>query len=270
MITRSFGRAGRLHEAHAVSGRRGSGAGPADPTPPARPDRDAARREAESIAERYARRAKQDWRYDRLNPAAMRASQDVERALAGLLRLHARFDRAEARVVELGCGHGDWLLGLLRLGFRPQHLRGVELLPDRAAAARARLPADLRIDTGDALAVDIAPASQDLALQFTVFSSVLDAGVRRQLAATMWRWLRPGGAVLWYDFTVDNPRNPDVRGVPARELRSLFPEGRIDARRLTLAPPIARAACRLHPALHDLLAAVPLLRTHCMAWIAKP
>ena len=41
----------------------------------------------------------------------------------------------------------------------------------------------------------------------------------------MWRWVRPGGGVLWYDFTFDNPRNPDVRGVPLARVRELFPHG---------------------------------------------
>ena len=30
--------------------------------------------------------------------------------------------------------------------------------------------------------------------------------------------LAPGGGVLWYDFTVNNPRNPDVRGVPMKRV----------------------------------------------------
>jgi hypothetical protein len=76
--------------------------------------------------------------------------------------------------------------------------------------------------------------------------------------------------VLWYDFTVDNPRNPDVRGVPLDEVRALFPQARISARRVTLAPPLARAVCRLSPSLYPLLNAVPLLRTHVLAWIEKP
>ena len=89
------------------------------------------------------------------------------------------------------------------------------------------------------------------------------------LAAAMWRWLAPGGAVLWYDFTVNNPRNPDVRGVPLAEVRTLFPKGRITARRVTLAPPLARAVCRIHPRLYPLLNAMPLLRTHVLAWVVK-
>ena len=86
----------------------------------------------------------------------------------------------------------------------------------------------------------------------------------------MWSWLRPGGAVLWYDFTYNNPRNPDVRGVPLRRVQALFPQGRITARRVTLAPPLARVLVRVHPALYGLFNSVPWLRTHILCWIEKP
>jgi hypothetical protein len=76
--------------------------------------------------------------------------------------------------------------------------------------------------------------------------------------------------VLWYDFTVDNPRNPDVRGVPVGRIRELFPQGRLTYRRVTLAPPVARAVCRAHPVLYPVLNALPWLRTHVLAWIEKP
>jgi len=72
------------------------------------------------------------------------------------------------------------------------------------------------------------------------------------------------------DFTFDNPRNPDVRGVPAARLRALFPEGRIVARRVTLAPPVARRVCSIHPSLYTVFNALPLLRTHLLCWIEKP
>ena len=122
---------------------------------------------------------------------------------------------------------------------------------------------------GDAAAAPIAPASQDLVFQATVFSSLLDDGTQQRLAQTMWSWLRPGGAILWYDFTVDNPRNRDVRGVPVARIRQLFPEGRLRWQRVTLAPPLARRACRLHPSLYTLFNALPWLRTHALAWIDK-
>ncbi|HKW83836.1 MAG TPA: class I SAM-dependent methyltransferase, partial [Burkholderiaceae bacterium] len=128
----------------------------------------------------------------------------------------------------------------------------------------------LPLHLGDALAVDLPGASQDIVFVSTVFSSILDAATQRELAASMWHWLRPGGAVLWYDFAVDNPRNPDVRGVPRARLHELFPDGRHAVRRITLAPPIARGVCRWHPALYTVFNTIPLLRTHLLAWITKP
>jgi hypothetical protein len=44
----------------------------------------------------------------------------------------------------------------------------------------------------------------------------------------------------------------------------------VQARRVTLAPPLARAVCRVHPALYAPFNLVPWLRTHVLAWIAKP
>ena len=85
----------------------------------------------------------------------------------------------------------------------------------------------------------------------------------------MWSWLKPGGGVLWYDFTYNNPNNPDVRGMPVRRVHELFPHGRFIVRRVTLAPPISRRVCRIHPALYAVLNALPILRTHVLCWIEK-
>ena len=223
-----------------------------------------------AMAGRYARRAALAGLYDPLRPEVMQARHERQRVLAALLRRHARAPLAQLRLLEVGCGAGGNLLELIGLGFEPANLLANELLPERAAAARARLPAAVQVLEGDALALPLPEAGLDLVLQSTVFSSLLDPGFRARLAARLWAWLRPGGAVLWYDFAVNNPRNPDVTGLPLAELRRLFPAASIDARRVTLAPPLARRAAALHPALPALLNTVPLLRTHRMAWIAKP
>ncbi len=224
--------------------------------------------EAAAVAERYRRRLAFDARYSLLDRAALAEQQGRLRAWASLWSAHAA-QLSDWRITEVGCGDGGNLLDVIRLGAQPGHLRGLELMPARAERARARLPAAVRIDTGDAVRADIAPASQHAVLQFTVFSSLLDDAFQQRLADTMWRWVRPGGGVLWYDFAVDNPRNPDVRGVPLRRVRELFPQAEAQVRRLTLAPPLARAACRVHPALHGLLNALTPLRTHRLVWLRK-
>lgn len=225
--------------------------------------------EPQAVAERYARRASTDL-YSPLRPDVCRLLQERQRAMLGLFAAAGIAATHSLRVTEVGSGTGGNLLELLQLGFQPANLQGIELLPERHAQARARLPDAVRLFQGDATTAAIEPASQDLVLQATVFSSLLDDNFQQRLADTMWRWLRPGGAVLWYDFAVNNPRNPDVRGVPLARVRQLFPGGRLSARRVTLAPPLARVLCRLHPALYGVFNGLPLLRTHRLAWIAKP
>jgi SAM-dependent methyltransferase len=227
-----------------------------------------------AVAARYARRSAQGLadRYSLLRPEVWQMVQERQRALLRLLAAQGITDVSALRATEVGCGSGGNLLELLRLGFAPQHLTGLELLPDRHAQARGVLPEATTVWLGDAAQATqapVAPASQDLVLQSTVFSSLLDDGFQQRLAHTMWQWLKPGGAVLWYDFSVNNPRNPDVRGVPLRRVQALFPQGRITHHRVTLAPPLARAVCALHPALYGVFNALPLLRTHVLAWVHK-
>lgn len=233
------------------------------------PNDDIGTREADAVAARYARRdAPADAaRYSVFNDAALEALQERQRFLLALLREQGVRDLSGLRMLDLGCGAGQNLLDVLRWGAAPQHLTGIDLLPERIAAARAVLPPAVRLLQGDALGADVPEGSQDIVTQFTVFSSVLDAQVRDALAARMWAWLKPGGLLVWYDFTVDNPRNPDVRGVPLAQVRAWFAQARVlRVRRLTLAPPLAR---RLPRALRRLVDWPPL-RTHVLVVARKP
>jgi SAM-dependent methyltransferase len=238
--------------------------------PPANPLVDHSR-ELLAIGERYGRRGSPAATgvYRPLDPYVTSARQERERALVRWARRHIRAPVTERRVLEVGCGTGDNLLDLIRLGFEPRNLVGVEMLLGRADRARSRLPAGVEVHNGDAATLDLAGGSFDVVLLFTVFTSLLDDSFRRVLAARVWDLVRPGGGVLWYDFVWDNPRNPDVRGVPVREVRRLFPEGTVRHWLLTLAPPIGRRLCRVAPALYPLVNALPFLRTHALCWVEK-
>ena len=227
--------------------------------------------EPEAVAARYARRSAcvEGARYDPMAASVYMSLQERHRALVGLLRLAKLEPVARKRVLEIGCGSGSNLLELIALGFSPRNLIGNELLLDRVSMARERLPAAVELLSGDASRLDLAPSSFDIVYQSTVFTSLLDPEFQERLAARMWDWARPGGRVLWYDFTFDNPSNPDVRGVALPRIRELFPDGRIVARRVTLAPPINRRVSRIHPSLYTVFNLLPFLRTHLLCWIGK-
>jgi SAM-dependent methyltransferase len=226
--------------------------------------------ETARIRERYARRTESLHHalYNPLDPAVQLAMQEKERLVAGWLA-GTGIPPAEMTLLDVGCGTGDDLLMFLRLGFAPENLAGCELLEDRAAVARTRLPARTRLLCGDVLGLDIGASSYDVVSQSTVFTSLLDDRYQERLAAEMWNIARPGGGILWCDFVYDNPRNPDVRGVGLSRIRELFPGASVKAWRMTLAPPISRRLTKVSPRLYSLFNVFPFLRTHILAWIAK-
>ena len=226
--------------------------------------------EIELIRERYARRDDTvSGRYNYLSPAVQLSVQERQRALTRWLRANWRRPVCETRLLEIGCGGGQNLLEFLRLGFRPENMVGNDLLSERASAARHVLPAALTVLPGDARELNFPPGAFDIVFQSTVFTSILDQEFQETLAKRMWQWAAPSGGVLWYDFVYDNPKNPDVAGVPVARVKQLFPAGEFASWRLTLAPPISRFVTRIHPCLYGLLNTVPLLRTHVLCWIQK-
>src|SRR5690242_10075986 len=216
--------------------------------------------EEERIRLAYARRGP-DPRYSWFSRGNLWMVQRRERDVLDALRRNGVSDLSEKIVLDIGCGHGQWLADLIKWGARPENLSGVDLLPERIEAARARLPETVRLEVGSATSVPSADASHDMVVLSTVFSSILDTGARRAVAAEVLRVLRRDGLVLWYDFFVDNPANKDVRGVSKGELRVLFPGCQIDLRRTTLAPPITRRVAPRSWFACSLLDAFPLLRT---------
>ncbi len=102
-----------------------------------------------------------------------------------------------------------------------------------------------------------------------MFTSILDADLRRQVASEMLRVVKPDGVILWYDFHMRNPRNPGVRAVRKAEIRELFPGCSMTLRRITLAPPITRMLAHRSSLLCHLLERVSLLRTHYLGLIRK-
>ena len=220
--------------------------------------------EADRILEELRRREREvpvDF-YSLDRPANRFLRQGQERALRKALEEIGPL--AGKRVLEVGCGSGNWLEMLERAA----SLSGIELEPGRAASAAARFPgADIR--SGDASRLPWESGSFDVVLQSTVFSSILDPGMRRAVASEMLRVLAPGGAILWYDFFMDNPSNPHVRGVRRREIAALFPGCRIALRRATLAPPIARRVVPVSWKLATLLESLRVLDTHWFGVILR-
>mgnify|MGYP000936589178 CR=1 FL=1 len=220
--------------------------------------------EIDKIKERYSERVrsgKNVWysRHMLLNELYRKEKDDCIRKLFRKIQFT---NFSEIKVLEVGCGNGSNLQKLIESGFSSANLYGNELLDERLQQARTTLPSDVHLYPGDACALPFESHSFDIVYQSTVFSSILDQEFRQSLASRMWDWVRPGGGILWYYFIYNNPWNPDVRGVSVKQVKSLFPHGRLIYYRLTLAPPLARFVTTIHPVLYSIFNVFPLLRTH--------
>jgi ubiquinone/menaquinone biosynthesis C-methylase UbiE len=224
--------------------------------------------EIQRIESAYAKRAS-GLRYTFFEPATLLACQERERKLLAVLSGAGIESLQDLRILEVGCGTGFWLREFVKWGARPENIHGIDLLPERINAARRLCPAGIGLECGSAAQLGMADGEYDLVMQSTMFTSILDKQMKVQVAREMLRVLRPKGHILWYDFRVNNPSNPDVRGIKAKEVRDLFPTCRIEFHRLTLAPPIARPLARMSSALHNALACVSPLRTHLLALISR-
>lgn len=205
--------------------------------------------------------------YSIFNPAQLFMLHSRERALLASLRGAGLTSLEGRKVLEIGCGGGGVLKEYLRYGVPVADLHGIDLLFDRLQAARAALPG-LPLVNANGEYLPYSSESFDLVLQYTAFSSILDARVKRSMAGEMLRVLKPEGKVIWYDFWL-NPTNKHTKGIKPAEIRSLFPGCKYEFHKITLAPPIARRLVPLSWGLAHFLESLKIFNTHYLAIISK-
>lgn len=228
--------------------------------------------EIERIDAVYSRRGYDtDLDYSEANAVYLHRLHSMEHATLSALKA-AGMERnlADLQVLDFGCGNGRWFGRWIAWGATPSNLTGVDLRGAAIELACTLFP-QCCFKVMPQGCVPFPDASFDVVYQNLVFSSILDDGIRRAAAAEMMRVLKPGGVILWCDFTYDNPRNPHVRGVTQRDIKELFPNVETIVRKsVILAPPIARRVVQRSWLMADFLeSGFPFLRTHIFAALRK-
>jgi SAM-dependent methyltransferase len=221
------------------------------------------------ISAAYARRHGDDIRYSLFSSGHLFMMQEREREALALLRRHGFTNLGVKTILEIGCGAGYWLREFIKWGARPENIIGVELIPEYVAEARRLCPSGIKIECGSAATLPFSDETFDLILQSTVFTSILDSDMKQRIASEMIRIVKKDGAILWYDYHVNNPWNPDVRGVKKREIHRLFPGCWIRLQRTTLAPPLVRLLAPYSWLAPYLLSKCPFLCTYYLGLIQK-
>ena len=206
--------------------------------------------------------------YSLLKLDSLYIKQQREKAITSLLVSNNVNNLADKTILDVGCGNGGTLREFIEYGAQPENCFGLDLLPDRIENAK-KLSPNINFKCGNAESLPYSNESFDILILFTVLTSVLDIEMKRNLANEMLRVMNPKSFIIYYDFHVNNPKNPDVRGVKKKEIQKLFPNCKISLRRVTLAPPLVRSIAPVSFIACQLLEIIPLLRTHYLGIIKK-
>ncbi len=225
--------------------------------------------ELERIIEAYKRRKGIDRiSYSYFSPANLFMIQSRERKILEVIKRYVGEKLDEKKILDVGCGEGGELRNFLKYGAKPENLYGIDLLEDRIERAR-RINPNVNFTSGNAERLPYPECFFDLVTQFTVFTSIFDENMKRNIAREMLRVLKDDGIILWYDFIYNNPKNPDVKGIKKREITSLFPGCKFDFQKITLAPIITRAIAPYSWFACYLLEKIRIFNTHYLVVIRK-
>ncbi len=219
--------------------------------------------------EQYSRDQRARTHWSPSNPGNIAIASERDRVFELRLRQSQYWPLSERHVLDIGCGTGSVLAKFLDWNVPTENLHGVDLLSERIQAARLRYP-NIDFKQGNAEILPFYDDSMDLILTFTVFSSILDDQMAEGVANEAIRVLKPGGAILWYNFRFDNPYNRNTRGMDKPWIQQLFPGFDIKLSPITLLPPLARRLGQMTRLLYPVFGSIRTLRTHYVGLLMKP
>lgn len=195
-------------------------------------------------------------------------SQEREREIKKAIRRDEVTFSFDKNILDVGCGKGAVLSYFLKEGIPPENLYGIDLLPERIEEAKKLYPG-MSFICRNAEKLPCPDEFFDIITQSTVFTSILNLGMKKEIASEMVRVLKPNGVIIWHDYRFNNPFNPNVKAIRRREIMNLFPDCQFDFKLINLNPFIARPLARFSWRLCEALEKLSILRTHWLVAIKK-
>ena len=207
--------------------------------------------------------------HDRLTAYGNWAHRQVERHLAWALakKFQSQRELEDLKILDVGCGTGEYLMWFASLGIPFTNLFGIDLLDWKIAESAKRFPG-ITLVCGDASSTGWPAAHFDVIYMVTCLDSILDTRIRKAVANEISRLLKPEGLIVSLHFTW-NPLNKATVGIDKDELARLFPAHFIRSKRVILAPPLSRLLLRLGEPIVAILGSIPFLCFHRIAYIHK-
>lgn len=168
-------------------------------------------------------------------------------------------DPKTTRILDAGCGGGGDIYHLLRLGYDPECITGLDIQTERLDGARKVYP-HIRWIEGDATRMTFETVSFDMIFESGMFATLPDDTVRSAIASEMVRVCRPGGYLVLVDWRTPKPGDSNYKALTQRELRKLFAIGRdtvlTGIYKGALVPPVGRFLSKYAPWLYFLVAKI--------------
>jgi ubiquinone/menaquinone biosynthesis C-methylase UbiE len=162
-------------------------------------------------------------------------------------------DRAETKVLDVGCGDGSSLLPFLRLGFEPGNLVGVDIRDEKIHIAQTRYPG-LQFRSADASSLDFRDETFDIVQESMIFLQIPDNDLSLRIAREMLRVTKIGGHLVLSDWRFGKPGQQEFNPMNTKRISRLFAVGQQTVVRSvfrgSLVPPVGRFFSKNLPSMY--------------------
>ena len=206
----------------------------------------------------YYAKAGKDRNNLRDNPGVLFQTLAAEQAFFNACR-QINHNPPEANVLDVGCGAGADIAQLIRIGYVPSKITGIDIQEERLETAR-KIYGGVRILNSDATSMQFEDNSFDLVFESTMFATLPIDAERIAIASEMIRVCKPGGYLLLVDWRTPKPGDKNYKALTRARMASLFKLGEktelITVCRRALVPPVGRFLSAYLPSIYFLVAAV--------------
>ncbi|MDI6688144.1 MAG: methyltransferase domain-containing protein [Desulfobacterales bacterium] len=189
------------------------------------------------------------------NPEVLFQILGYDRAVVSAIA-STKLNPKTAKVLDVGCGDGASMLNLVRLGFLPSNLYGIDIIEERITQAKLKI-SNINWILGNASCLKFDDNFFECVMESTMFLQMTDDELSDKIAKEMIRVTKKHGyilLILLIDWRYSHPFNKEYKGLSKKRITNLFDVGSktsiFKIYKGALVPPIGRFISRNIPCIY--------------------